>query len=310
MGSISTMADLTASQTTDDSTDTETSDSDDGTSIPDVFDEIGAHMERVEAFFESYGEDSIEGLVELAELIRDEGEAVIEAAEDYRHSNGINRIRYNWGFDRGGDFLNEWFRTFYGDSDGTEEGTHNYIQAQAREAGVNLAWYKVLFPEPHSDYSEDSVQVTDYDELGLPSNDDLPDSNIFVPRWYAERFADSVNDEGVPLPPAEKSGEYGSASPEASDDVPDPSDYTVEEIKSLVSDIDDRETLVRMNEREREGDDRKTARKRIEQRINALGDEAESDSDDTNDVQEAVDTLAEAKGLDDEEREQILDLFA
>lgn len=295
------MADLTAAVNDGDSTDTESNTDDSGTSIPEVFANIGAAMGRVEQFFDEYGEESIEGLTALAEQIEAEGLDVIVPAEDYRHSNGINRIRYNWGFARGGDFLSAWFKNFYGPSDGSEEGTHNYIQAVARDAGVNLAWYKVMFPEPHDDYSEDSVQVTDYDELGLPNDDDLPDSNIFVPRWYAERFADSVNDDGVPLPPAENSGEYGGSS----DDVPDPSEYTVDDLREVVADIDDSTVLVRMNEREKDRKGRKTAREVIERRLTNV-----STDDDGDDDADPIAALAESKGLSDEETAALRALLA
>lgn len=286
MGSISKMADITAGQTTDESTATETETADE-TELPSVYEEIGADLERVRDAYEVYGEDSLEGLQELAELIRDEGMDVIVPAEDYRHSNGINRVLSNWGWDRGGDGVMQFRGAFYGDSDGSDEGTHNWIQARAREAGVNLPWYKIMFPDPHEDYDEDSVQVTDFDEIGLPRDDDLQDSQIFVPRWYAERFAAHVNDEGIPLPPADATKlDSGAAEYGGDDDLPfDPSDFTTDEIASKVTDIDSRDDLLALLEAEKQGDGRKTVEKRISQRLNAIGldDSGDTGSDDAPD---------------------------
>lgn len=73
----------------------------------------------------------------------------------------------------------------------------------------------------------------------------------------------------------------------------DPSEYTVKELREAVSDIGDPDELAAILDAEREGRDRKTARERIQARLNALASEgAESAGEPDDGVEDASDDAA------------------
>lgn len=245
------------------STETETSDSDDD-SLPAVFDEIGADLERVEAFRDhsSTTDDQLEQMVEFArDLANDDGnlwtlmEKSRELSDLYRIE--INHIRGK----REGPFIDEFKDALFGDSDDPDPGTKNYVDAERRDhETANLAWYKVMFPEPTTDFSGQPVVWYEFDDIGLPV-DDKQDSHIYVTQEWAEsymEYGEEIDGQLRPLPPEEV--------PTGTDTALNPSDYTVSELGDALAEIDDPSTLGNIYDAEQAGKDRKTAKEAIDAR--------------------------------------------
>lgn len=267
----------TVSQSTEGASEEEDGDE---TQIPEVFSEIGADLERVQEFWDERDTDDHERITELAEYLIDNEEAWV-LLEGFRLSVDMHRIMLNYvRGQREGEFIQQFSQQLYGPSDGSVEGTKNWYEDQIRDDSnpLNLALYKVMFPEPVEEHHEVglvcfSEGLDKFDEIGLPGEDGVQDSHIYVTETYIEEFSQFPNDEGLPLPPAdfpEGTSESGSGAPEIPDGEFDPADYTIDELEGALEDIDDIEILAEVLTRERHGKERVGAKDAIRSRMSEV----------------------------------------
>lgn len=278
---IPTLSDVTSDTTTADSQSTDAdANNDDEPILNDVFEDIGADMDRVERFRDARDEDRFQQLTEQAEIYAGDreteqdglsGDEALEAIENYSAGQYVYQLIRNFANDRrDGDGYQAWSSAFFGASDGSDEGTYNYWQNLCRDNDLKLDLHRVMFPEPTEHFPGEPVNVTKdsglskWDTIGLPHEDGARDTHVFVTMDYVESFSDYANDNGIPLPPAElpegANTDDSSKSPTVEAGEVDPGEYTVDELRDVVDDIDDVEVLAEMLTVERQNKQRKTAK--------------------------------------------------
>lgn len=274
-------------------------DSDEYSELRALVNELGGNEESAIEYAKD-SESAHDNIVEYAELVRDDFDAMVGQGETYRKYNCINRIVQNYLRSMDPDF-DQWTGQFYGDFDTPEDGTFNAVQQQSRSMDVNLPMHKAIFPEP--------VEASWDSEPVLWEERPDEDSHIYVSESFVDdyaRFARKIGGKERPLPPtneelaelaAERNG--GGASDSSGDvDAPiDPAEFSVrDELKPLLEQMDySADELRAIFEAEVAGKDRKTAKQKInaEHPADLMG-----DSDDDVSAAAKAGDLVENEGLD------------
>lgn len=206
--------------------------------------------------------------------------------ETYRRWNDIHRINQFHLRSADADYT-DFTGQFYGSTD-DEAGadTYNGVQKETREMGGNLAFYKALFPEPQESFWDD--------EPVLWQERSNEDSHIYVEESWAQEmapFAITIEGQERPVPPSnseldalDDGGNGGSSSSDGAftdSGLLKVQELTVDEIKDAVKAMDDPENLRKSLNLERNQQDRKTAKAKIERQLEKVeaGDAERADPD-------------------------------
>jgi hypothetical protein len=260
-------------------------------------DELDADFDHAMKYVAENGQ--LDRLVDYANFMRDADDEVWQDHEQYRRLSDQNRIKqfYLNDYYREHDVsFEKWVASFYGDSDDPAAGTFNAVQQSFRSHDqYNLMLYKALFPEPQEAYwASQPVLWLKFDTLGY--KDGQQDSHIYVEMDFAEEYGDftmEVDGKERPRPPSDEEiaqmqsgggSRATSSSGDSSQDIPDPTQHTVDSLKDRLAAIQDVEILETVLDAEKATQNRKTAVDKIEAQIKRVGnDDEESESDDSDD---------------------------
>lgn len=301
------------------STDSGTSSSDSGSDssadeygdLEEAVESVGGDFEHAKLYVEQTNNEP-EVLIEFAEGLND---GLMQLHETYRQSSDRKRIDMNWLRNDDERDYGKWRGAFYGDSDGSDDGTHNAIAQEVRDhENGNLFWYRAIFPEPQTEFwDSDAVLWYEFDSIGYEDGDQ--DSHIYVTRDFAEQYSDftiEVDGEARPRPPANSEmDQLGDSSSDSSDLMLDPRDFTVEELRDeLQAELHEgwsSTAFEEVLEAEKAGKDRTTAKKAIRGAMNeAASQESDSSQTDLSDFDaEKVEKLVD-KGFTRDEVVEIL----
>lgn len=261
---VKSIDELVNGSSDDDSTESESP----GVTLPDVFDRIGANEERCKAFIEEQGK--ADELTEFARKIEDD-EELWAVQEQYRRYMDIRRLVENYLQSADGDWSkanNSWAEAFWSD--------YNEVQERSRDMNGNLYYYKTLFPAPVEEYWEG-------DPVLLVERDD-DDSHIYVTEEFVSEYNDfTMSAEGKTIVRPPSAEELDALEASDGDDDMDflvTNDMTNDEVEAAVKDIDDREVLEDTLTFEKRTENRKGAKKAINDRLDELKQERIPDSSD------------------------------
>lgn len=159
---------------------------------------VGGNVEHARAYVDANGAKE-----KFMDFIASLDEDMMEQAEEYRLWNDQHRIRQRFLHNVDGDF-STWSSQFYGNSDDPDPETYNGVQQASRDAGVNLAFYKALFPEPQEEYWP--AEPVLYEEVDRGYGEGQQDSHIYVSQEFVNEYSDftmDVNGEAKPRPPTD-----------------------------------------------------------------------------------------------------------
>lgn len=256
-------------------------------SLRDACEDVGANYESAREYVDENGKKT--ELIEFATaMYTDDDDSIAALYEEYRRVNDVHRIVVNHLRSHAADF-DEWTNKFYyggGDSDNPGEGSYNDVQSRAAdEKAGNLPFYKALFPEPNTDHW-DSEAVLWEERPG-------EDSHIYVTRDFAEQysqFSRKINGKERPVPPSNEDiqsmngDNSGSSGGSGSTAAPiNPANYSVDTLNTVLGNGDfPVDELKAILESEKSGENRKTAKKKINREIRqASGGSADTDDTST-----------------------------